>query len=200
MATGAAAGGVAGQDAEAEPELRSPDGPLVLGLEAGRHFFLSGLPRGYLDGLTLGPVTSDEDLADDRSAAVSLGLRLLPRWKVEGEYVMAGGALGSANLDADVRYWSVNAVYSLPWDLFALAGAGSVSYDFEGTTAPPVARTNRDFALSIGVGARTPSVLGSPFAGRAEIRHYVSWFTVPGAATRVQHHLALTYGFEVSFP
>lgn len=197
-------GGAVGQQEAPEtgpaPEAAPPDGTVRFGLATGRQHFLSGLPATYLDGLSLRRVSSDADLDDGRGVTARLGVRLVPRLTVEGEYVMADSEYGLANIEADVRYWGVNALYSLPWDLFAVVGAGSVAYDFQASSASRVPRYNRDFALNVGIGARTESVLGSPFAMRAEIRDYVSWFTVPGVDTRVQHHLATTYGFEVSFP
>lgn len=181
-------------------EANSPDGPLVLGLGTGRYYFVSDLPASYLNALTIREVTEGHDLDDRSSLGVRLGLRLGQRWLLEGEYVMIDTKFGLANLSSDVTYRGANVLYMLPADVFVTLGGGTVAYDFNTTIEPRIPDRNTDFALNFEFGAWTRSFLGDAFAFRVELRDYVSWFSVPGLPTRVQHHLGGLGGFEFSFP
>lgn len=175
-------------------------GPLVINLGGGDLYFLTKLPSEYLNRLGLTKVVRDQRLGNHAAGAIRLGVRIDRRWMIQAEWVDSNPGIGNA-LDSNVRYRGLNALFTLEEPVYVTAGAGVVDYEFTvGVVDPEVEGTNRDPAVNVGVGFRRRSILGSRFGLRTEIRDYVSWFSVPGIDTKMQHHIGMVGGVELSIP
>lgn len=177
-----AALGVGPSDLAAQHPDRYPDaGPVLLEVGTGRSDFLSALPASYLDGLTLRAYTADEALAGARSRSVGLGVRLGDRWILGAESVWIDSKLGAANLPMSATYRGGTLRYLLPGGFDVMGGGGAVTYRPRGGSA------NTDLRWTVGGGGWLR--LSDGIALRTVVRDDMSWFSVPGTAGRLQHHL-----------
>lgn len=170
----------------------APEGPVLLEVGGSHTDALSALPVRYLETLTTRRLGRGHSLSAARRHVAGLGVRVAERWIVGAESAWIDSRLGPANVEVPMRQVGGVVQYVFSRGLYALAGAGTVTYSPDGV-AP-----NTDARWVVGGGGWFR--LNDHLAVKSVVRDDMSWFSVSGADGALQHQLTIGATMVLSMP